>query len=160
MSQVHRMLLSHVRFFYQFFHKSGWCLVVRSSEHHLVLCKCTPTTPFVVTPVRLFPGKHPRYMSSTQHTNYLHMQPYPYPWLGWRVWLGRRVFIVEGPQTSRASHQQSPKEKTSKHFINALLLHEALKHDLHIINPMIAQILHAGDGLQVWGICRFDASKV
>ncbi len=154
------MLLSHVQFFYQFFHKSGWCLVVRSSEHHLVLCKCTPTTPFVVTPVRLFPGKHPRYMSSTQHTNYLHMQPYPYPWLGWRVWLGRRVFIVEGPQTSRASHQQSPKEKTSKHFINALLLHEALKHDLHIINPMIAQILHVGDGLQVWGICRSDASKV
>jgi hypothetical protein len=56
---------------------------------------------------------------------------------------------VEGPQTSRASHQQSPKEKTSRHFINALLLHEALKHNLHIINPMIAQILHAGDGLQV-----------
>jgi hypothetical protein len=65
-------------------------------------------------------------MSSTQHTNYLHLQPYPYPWLGWRV------FAVEGPQTSRASHQQSPKEKTSKHFINALLLHEALKHDLHL----------------------------
>jgi hypothetical protein len=67
---------------------------------------------------------------------------------------------VDGPQTSRASHQQSPKEKTSKHFINALLLHKALKHDLHIINPMIAQILHAGDGLQVWGIYRSDASKV
>jgi hypothetical protein len=41
-----------------------------------------------------------------------------------------------------------------------ILLHEALKHDLHIINPTIAQILHAGDGLQVWGICRSDASKV
>jgi hypothetical protein len=67
---------------------------------------------------------------------------------------------VEGAQTSRASHQQSPKEKTSRHFIKALLLHEAFKHNLHIINPMIAQILHAGDGLQVWGIRRSDASKV
>jgi hypothetical protein len=68
--------------------------------------------------------------------------------------------MVEGAQTSRASHQQSPKEKTSRHFIKALLLHETFKHNLHIINPMIAQILHAGDGLQVWGICRSDASKV
>ncbi len=42
------------------------------------------------------------------------------------------TFAAEGLQTSRASHQQSPKEKTSKHFINALLLHEALKHGLHL----------------------------
>ncbi len=43
-----------------------------------------------------------------------------------------RTFATEGPQTSRASHQQSPKEKTGEHFINTLLLHEALKHDLHL----------------------------
>jgi hypothetical protein len=47
------------------------------------------------------------------------------------------TFAAEGPQTSRASHQQSPKEKTGEHFI-----------------------LHAGDGLQVSGMCQSDASKV
>ncbi len=50
----------------------------------------------------------------------------------------------------------------SKHFINALLLRQALKHMIYIspnYQPMIAQILHAGDGLHLSGVCQSDDQK-
>ncbi len=45
----------------------------------------------------------------------------------------------------------------SKHFVYTKLLNMIYISPYY--QPMIAQILHAGDGLYVSGVCQSDASK-